>query len=351
MSDNINVLVTSIGNIGVGNQILNALRLSNMNLTIIGTDVSDFNIPQKELDFFYKVSYAHSVNYEKEMLGIISKHNVNIVFVGSEQEYIYFSANRKIYNGMGVFLAINSSEMAKIGFNKFNTYNRLNKAGIKIPQYCKINDANDYKNITFYPAIIKPNINSSSSQNVFIDFDAQDAKGFIQYMLKLNIDTIAQEYVGDCYSEHTIEVTSDMKGHILGTFIIRRNFNSAISYKNKITKDKKDYLISSGITQGEVIHDEYIKEQAEEIARVLGSKGPLNIQAMFVNQELLTIEVHPMITGSVYIRALAGYNEPENIIKKEILNENVTYEYRNLKVVRKLVNKIYEEEEKNDQIM
>lgn len=58
-------------------------------------------------------------------------------------------------------------------------------------------------------------------------------------MLNQNIDIIAQEYVGNHRSEYTIEVTSDENSKIMGNIIIRRNFDSSISYKNKMVKDGK----------------------------------------------------------------------------------------------------------------
>lgn len=318
MRDNekVNVLVTAVGNIGVGNQILKCLRLSKLNLNIIGTDISDFNISSNDLDYFYRVLPSNSEGFQKQILEIIKTHFINIIFVGCGQDYKYFIENIDLFEKMNVYVVVNSYEISKIGFNKYLTYEKLNNSGITVPKYNKINSINDYRKIKYFPVVIKPNTNTSSSQNIFIAFNASEARNFIEYMINLDIDIIAQEYVGNCNSEYTIGVSSDKKGVILGSIIIRRNFSSAISYKNKISKDGKEYVVSSGITQGEIIHDDSIKLQSEKIATILNSKGPLNIQGMFVNNKLFLIEVHPMITSSVYIKALAGYNEPENIIKK-----------------------------------
>lgn len=339
--DGVNVLVTAVGNIGVGSQIVKALHLADIPLNIIGVDISDFNITER-LDFFYRVSYADTIEYKMQIDKIISSHNIQIIFVGSEQEYRFFRENRKEYVERGIYLAINSDEISTIAFDKNRTYEVLNSKGIDTPKYCKIDSVEDYKKIDFYPAVIKPNKDSASSRNVQIAFDEEDAKAFIRYMLNLNIDVVAQEYVGDCNSEYTIQVTSNKKQEVIGSIIIKRNFSSAISYKNKISKAGKEYVISSGITQGEIIKDCCIKKQAEDIAKALGSRGALNIQAMYSNKKLLVIEVHPTITGSVYIRALAGYNEPVNIIKSELLNQDVSYDYRECYIRRKLINELIE---------
>lgn len=341
ISDKVNVLVTAVGNIGVGSQIVKSLHLADVPLNIIGVDISDFNINEK-LDFFYRVSRADTTEYKMQIDKIICSHDIQIIFVGSEQEYQFFRENRMEYVERGVYLAINSDEISKNAFDKNRTYEVLNSKGIDTPKYCKINSFEDYKKIDFFPVVIKPNTCSASSRNVQIAFDEEDAKGFVRYMLNLDIDVVAQEYVGDCNSEYTIQVTSNKKQEVVGSIIIRRNFSSSISYKNRISKAGKEYVISSGITQGEIIKDNYIKKQAEDIARALNSSGSLNIQAMYSNKKLLVIEVHPMITGSVYVRALAGYNEPVNIIKGELLNQDVSYDYRECYIHRKLTNELIE---------
>ena len=111
-------------------------------------------------------------------------------------------------------------------------------------------------------------------------------------------------------------------------------------YKNKFRIGDKSYAISSGITQGEVVQDENIALQAQSIVQCLNSCGPLNIQGMVVNRQLLLIDAHPTITGSVSIRALAGYNEPENFLREKILGQDSRYTYRNIQVMRKLISEI-----------
>ena len=84
------------------------------------------------------------------------------------------------------------------------------------------------------------------------------------------------------------------------------------------------------------LHDEKIEKQVISIAQCLDSRFSVNIQGMFVNGKFMLIEVHPTLTGSVYIRALAGYNEPANLIKRELLNEKTTYKYDDVQIVRRL---------------
>ncbi|MCL2627072.1 MAG: hypothetical protein FWD44_00030 [Oscillospiraceae bacterium] len=334
----INVLVTSVGNIGVGSQILKALQISNLPLLIIGLDVSLYNIPQNRLNHFYSVPFASEVlAYEEAIDEIISKHKIHIIFIGSAMELLFFAKRKEKYYSLGIFLAINDSKLILMCRNKYDIYRNLEKKGIEVPKYCLIKAKEDCEKISFFPVVLKPNRNTSSSEHIYIAFDADDVCSFSSYMIKHNIEVIAQEYIGDSNSEYTTGISSNLSGDINGSIIIKRVFDSAISYKNKISYENKTYFISSGITQGEIIHDEVIKRQIEKIAMSLNSKGPLNIQGMFFNNNFSVIEVHPSMTSSVYIKALAGYNEPENIIRQNLMNENVNYNYRDIKIARDLV--------------
>lgn len=344
MKKKINVLVTSVGGIGVGSQIVASLRITDLDLLIVGTDVSEFNVNKEKLDFFYRVTYANDDMYINQIQQIVLVNNINIIFPGCEEEYVFFMKNKILFEDLGIFLVINSEETSHVGFDKFLTYETLRKSGFPTPKYCKINSKEDYKNIDFFPAIIKPNRHSSSSNNIFLAFDSADAKAFIKYLYDLHIDIVAQEYIGDSFSEYTIGVSNDKNGDVLGTIIIKRRFESGISYKNCVNKDGKRYIISSGITQGEILHNNFLKEQAECVSKILLSRGPLNIQAMFTNDELMIIEVHPTLTGSVYIKSLAGYNEPLNIIRREILHEPVDYNYVNSIIRRSIISELFREE-------
>ncbi|QQR31189.1 hypothetical protein I5Q82_05810 [Acutalibacter muris] len=334
----INVLVTAVGNAGVGSQIVEALKLSNLELNIVGTDISNFCIPQ--LNKFYKVPKATDPDYSMVIDRIISENSIHAIFPNSRAEIKFFLCNRQKYENRGIGIPLNSENIQEICENKYHLFSYLSEKGISVPRFLKINKIEDCYKISFFPVVIKPNILASASEHVYIAFDVEDAICYTTVMLKRGLDIVVQEYVGDMNSEYTIGVTSDNASNILGTIVIHRLYYSAISYKNKFRIGDKSYAISSGITQGEVVQDENIALQAQNIAQCLNSCGPLNIQGMVVNRQLLLFDAHPTITGSVSIRALAGYNEPENFLREKILGQVSRYTYRNIQVMRKLISEI-----------
>lgn len=331
----INVLVTAVGNAGVGSQIVEALKLSNLDLNIVGTDISDFCIPQ--LDKFYKVPKATDPDYSEVIDRIISENSIHAIFPSSGAEIKFFLYNRKKYEDRGICIPLNSESIQEVCEDKYHLFSYLSKKGISVPEFLKINKIEDCYKISSFPVVIKPNTLASASEHVYIAFDVEDAICYTKVMLKRGLDIVVQEYVGDMNSEYTVGVTSDTSSNVLGVIVIHRLYYSAISYKNRFRIGDKSYAISSGITQGEVVHDENIAIQAQNIAKCLNSCGPLNLQGMIVDQQFLLIDAHPTITGSVSIRALAGYNEPENFLREKILRQVPKYTYRNIQVVRKLI--------------
>ena len=69
----INVLVTGVGGGGVGEQIMKCLRLSALDINIIGCDMSKSSMGLKEADKGYIVPPASSVDYIDCVLGICKK--------------------------------------------------------------------------------------------------------------------------------------------------------------------------------------------------------------------------------------------------------------------------------------
>ena len=81
--------------------------------------------------------------------------------------------------------------------------------------------------------------------------------------------------------------------------------------------------ISSGISQGEIVIDNKLNQQCIEIAKKLGSTGPINIQCRYVDGVVYPFEINPRFSGTTYMRALAGVNEPDLFIRKYLLDEDI----------------------------
>jgi len=336
----VNVLITGIGSAGVGEQILKALKESDLDLVIVGTDISDICFNKNKVDKFLVVPPVNDINYGQYIRNVINNNNIKAVFPGSEVELKYFSNN--ILEFQDVYIAINNKDIIDLCLNKFETYEKLSQLGISTAKYNKINTLHDCHKVNYFPIVLKPNTNSGGSSHIYVAFDMQELVMFVKYMLKHGIDIIAQEYIDYDNNEYTIGVSSDCQGNVLGSIILKRLINNALTTNKKFKFNNKNLIISSGISQGEFINDENIKRQAEEIAKKLRSKGPMNIQVRVSNNKLLLLEINPRLSGTTYLRAMVGYNEPANMIKQNILHQDFSYSYSTKMVLRSIVENINE---------
>jgi carbamoyl-phosphate synthase large subunit len=338
--DRVNVLITGIGSAGVGEQILKALKISDLNLFIVGTDISNICFNKNKVDEFLIVPPVSDNNYGESIRNLIDNYNIKAIFPGSEPELKYFSNNSSKFQD--VYISANDKELIDLCLNKFNTYEKLAELGIPLAKYNKIDTIYDCSDIDYFPVVLKPNTNSGGSSHIYVAFDREELEMFAGYMLKHGIDVIAQEYIEYDNNEYTIGVSSDRDGNILGSIILKRLINNALSTNKKFTFNNKNVIISSGISQGEFINDENIKKQAENIAKKIGSKGPINIQGRFCDNKLLLLEINPRLSGTTYLRTMVGYNEPANMIKQNILQQDFSYSYSTKMVLRSIVENINE---------
>ncbi|PHR58528.1 MAG: carbamoyl phosphate synthase [Arcobacter sp.] len=333
----INVLVTGIGGGGHGEQILKSLRLAtNLDLFIIGTDLTELTVGKRYIDKFYIVPKANDSSYLESIEKIIDEHEVRFIFHGSEPELKFISENRDWFRKKGVFHPLNSQEVISKCMNKYETYKTLKEKGFNLPKFEKIDYIGDLNKIDFFPIVLKPSTGSGGSSYVFVAINIKEARLLVEFMLLKNIDIIAQEYIGTEEDEYTIGVSSDEKGNVLGSVVVKRIINNALTTYSSVTEGDKKYIISSGISQGYVCKHTELQKQAEKIAKKLDSRGPLNIQCRWLDNELRLFEINPRLSGTTSLRSMAGYNEPSLMIKYYLLNEAWNFDYDEMLILRSI---------------
>lgn len=332
-----NILITAVGNLGVGSQIVESLRISSdARLYLVGTDIKDDHIGCLErLDSFYCVPSPSEDQYFNRINEIIDIHNIELIFVCSIKEAYWFYKNMNYFLQKGIYVILDKEELFHLCMDKCALFDYLKINGIPLPKYKRISCIEDCEAVDFFPVVLKQNNQAIASNHVYIAYDIDDLKLLSQYLIKNNIPIIAQEWVGDDTNEYSISVTCNTNGEIIGSIAMLRSFDSSISYKCKIIRNDICYVISSGITQGTIVRNPDLCKQAETISEVLGSHGSLNLQGKWVNGIFWLIDAHPAITSSVYLKALAGYNEPLLIVNQYLYGKSIDLTYKEMKITRK----------------
>ncbi len=340
----INVLVTGIGGGGHGEQILKSLKLAtDLDTFIVGTDLTEFTVGKRYVDQFCIVPKANDPKYLMIIEEIIDKYDIKFIFHGSEPELKFISENRDWFATKGVYHPLNSKEIIKQCMNKFETYKSLKEKGFNLPKFEKIDSVDDINKIDFFPIVLKPSTGSGGSSYVFVALNEKEAKLLVEFMLLKKVDIVAQQYIGTENDEYTIGVSADDEGKILGSVVVKRIINNALTTYSSVIDGDKRYIISSGISQGQVCKHLELQKQAEEIAKKLDSRGPLNIQCRWLNNELKLFEINPRLSGTTSLRSMAGYNEPALMIKYYLLNEPWTFKYDEMLILRSIEEIIIDE--------
>lgn len=349
----INILVTAIGGGGHGDQILKALLLASPNrYRIFGADMRS-DVPQRALvDGFVTLPAANSPSYLPELLSICSSLNIDALFHGCEPELVVHSRARQEFSEKGILLPINSQNLIDLCLNKANLNSKLFDLGFRPPRGALIKEEKDMECIDFYPVVVKPSIGGGGSMNVFIAQDSRQLRGIIEFLGIHNDEDeiLVQEYVGTPEGEFTISILHDMDGVFLDSIAVKRDLNSNLSVKSKIQNRtlRQDLgptlVVSSGISQGQIGKFPEITDQARWLADALQSKGPLNIQCRVVEGSLKVFEINPRYSGTTSLRALVGFNEPDLMLRRHLLGEEVprNRSWKMATVSRSLVESVFE---------
>jgi carbamoyl-phosphate synthase large subunit len=351
MTNKITVMVTGIGGGGHGEQILKALRLADTPYEIVGSDMSQFCRGFKEVDHSYVVPPARDPQYINRILELCLKHRVQALFHGSEPELMVLSRNRKVFEAQGIFVPINPQRVIDLCMCKSSTIAFLQEHKFSYPYTLVLSKLEDIQNWKSFPAILKPSIGSGGSAHTFIAQNKAELEILARYLLDLQVcpEVIVQEYKGTPEAEFTVGVLSDMDGNLINSIALRRNLSSSLSCRIRIPnrtgfEEFGKYLaVSTGVSQGEIGKFPEVTKTCERISSRLGVRGAVNIQCRLHRGEVYVFEINPRFSGTTSLRAMVGYNEPDLLIRRHVLGEEIPrqFSFRRAMIVRGLDETLY----------
>jgi carbamoyl-phosphate synthase large subunit len=328
-SEQITVMVTGVGGGGLGEQIIKALRLGSRPYTIVGGDMNRRSCGLKEVDYPYVLPPASDPAYLDAVLAVCRQHGVRILFPGSDIELEVVSRSRSRIDEQGIVLPINPPRVIETCLDKARTMAFLDDHGFCYPQYREVASVRDLTGINFLPAILKPVVGGGGSANIFLAQTRSELELFGRHLLELVPRFICQEYVGLPQDEYTVGVLLDLEGNLINSIAVRRQILSGLSNRLKAAnRTGREELgpvlaVSSGVSQGEIGPFPQVTGPCEKLALALGCTGAVNIQCRLVSGIPYVFEINPRFSGTTSLRALVGYNEPDLLIRRHVLGENV----------------------------
>lgn len=331
-------MVTGLAGGGLGEQILKALRMIKDRYIVVGGDMNPASKGLAEVEYPFVLPPASAPGYLEAVVQACRKHGVRAFFPGSELELIALSRARKTLNDLEVFLPINPPDVLELCLDKFKTNQWLSSQGFNFPATFLISKPDDLTLVpdSALPAVLKPVTGGGGSNNLHLAQTQEEMKFLGQHLLWNIGPFVAQQYVGGPDSEYTVGVLTDMDGIFINSIALKRSILSGLSNRLKVKNrsGKKELgevlAVSSGISQGQIDRFPEINTVCEAIAQKIGARGPLNIQCRQHLGQVFVFEINPRFSGTAPIRALAGFNEPDLLIRRHLLGEDIQsrFEYR-----------------------
>ena len=310
----VRVMIAGIGGASLGTEIRKSLTLAG-GYEIYGCDVSKTAYGLYE-DEFAETWCVSRDDYVTNVLNVCIESGTSFLIPGGEQPMTLLGAASDTFAAAGIQLLANTPEVIARYSDKDETFRRLAARGIPIPQTAVINTQSDLDQIGL-PCIVKPATGSGGSVGVFFAVSPDEAMIYADFIRRTGSVPIAQQYVSDREGEFTIGVLSLPTGQIIGSIALRRVLDAKLS----VAYRGRGGLISSGYSQGYIDEFPDLCQQAEQIALAVNSRGPINIQGRVRDGVLLPFEINPRFSASTYLRAMAGFNEVDILIKYLIHRE------------------------------
>jgi carbamoyl-phosphate synthase large subunit len=311
------ILIAGIAGASLGTELLKALSLAGK-YEIYGADISETAYGLYDCGFT-ETFIADNNNYIQSIIGICQKRKIDLILPGGEIPMNILSKNNDKLAKYGIKYIGNDINIVNTFSDKNKTFEILKECGFTIPVTVLGNSKENIANVGL-PCIIKPSTGTGGSVLCFSASTLEEAWSYCQLISNSGKTPIVQEYISASEGEFTVGVLSFTDGEIAGSIAMKRNLDAKLSVVFK----KNDIVISGGYSQGYIDDFSDIRKQCENIAKIVGSRGPLNIQGRLKNGEFVPFEINPRFSASTYLRAMAGFNEVD-IYLNNILNGKKIY--------------------------
>ncbi len=307
----VRVMVAGVGGASLGTEIMKSLALAD-GYEVFGCDISPTAFGLYDPGF-RKTYLIDPGNYIDGVLNACADAQVGFVVPGGERPMSLLADADSSLRDAGVTLLGNGADVVALCSDKHATFERLSALGIRIPRTANVSDRSDVSYVGI-PCIVKPATGTGGSASVFFATDVDEAMIYADYIRKIGSVPLAQEYITPDEGEFTIGVLSLPDKSIVGSIALKRSLEAKLS----VAYRGRGGVVSSGYSQGFIGKFDTLCQQAEAIAASVGSCGPLNIQGRVLDGDLMPFEINPRVSASTYLRAMAGFNELDLLIRYHV---------------------------------
>jgi len=274
------ILVSGASGI-LGYGILKSLQRSSNLYKLIGTSIYDDSIAPVFCDIFEKAVRTDSEGYMDWLLGVIEKHEVDMIIPGIECDMYKWDEERDILFDH-TYPLLNSPGLINACYDKWEFFDKLivDNAQYAIPTM----KDNLFTPYFPFPLILKPRTGFGSQGIIRVESIEEWHK-----LGALN-DMMVQPIIGTDDQEYTTAAFFDRFSILI----------DHITFKRKLSKQ--------GWTEIAEVSDIDCEKMLIDLALIFKPVGPTNFQFR-IDNGIKLLEINPRISASTSIRASLGYNE------------------------------------------
>lgn len=322
----ITVLITASGGV-IGEGIYKCLRLAEQNEKCREKEILKFDILTADSNpaavGLYRstrgfvIPPARDEGYVDTIIKIAKENDVNCIFVGSDVELITLaSAKDRIEKESSAKVLVNNQAIVSVARDKWSTYEFLRDGGFGCPVSTLPGARERFINEYGFPIMVKPR-EGWGSGNLFVCHSKYEVEYAIGRIMNHNQNPMLQQFISSQEPEFTTGVTIDKSGsHVMSSITMRRELKSGQTYRAFMEEDYED-----------------VREQGEKIALALGIRGAVNIQSKGRYKDIKTFEINARFSATCAMRAFAGVNEPNLVLRNVIFNE----QYKQIVAAKRLL--------------
>lgn len=295
----IKVLVTGAGSL-LGQGIIKSLRMADTHYEIVAVDPDPRSVGLYWADRGHLVPLARESNYLEILYQIIDRERPQVVLVGTDVELMALSTNKaEIDASFDTLVIVSPPDVIQTADDKWLTYQFLATHEFPVIQSALPDGIETLLRECDFPLIVKPRV-GARSVGVHKVHDEQE----LAYALNAVGDPIIQK----CISRSDHEYTS-------GLVIINDLVRAVVTMRREL-KDGNTY-------RAYVEPDSVFNDHLTEVAEKLGGMGSLNLQFRSDDGIPKIFEINARFSGTTPLRAHAGFNEVDHIIRYYLWGDEI----------------------------
>jgi nucleoside-diphosphate-sugar epimerase len=324
-----NIGISCIGS-GVGQSIINSLRLSRLPIRTFGFGTNPFAYGLYDCDAYDYTVSIYQEDFIDNLIEKCLKHRIDLIIPGLDDEVLIYAQNIKRFEDVGIKAICADEELVVICRDKERMSNELNQiVDVFVRSYDKkeILEAIESAAVRF-PLIAKPRGGFASRGieilNTLDDLERIGDDHIIQEIAipapdDPNYDFYLRQIAADRNSqvaEISIQLVYSPRQELMGRMFSYNKLNNGVPIEIVPYENEDVWHVIDRLTPA------LLK---------MGLRGPINIQGRLTDAGLKLFEMNPRFTGITGLRALMGFNEVEACVKEWLEidkgNNGLTFNY------------------------